>query len=516
MPLTPNQKSIYDLLDPLFSSYKVITIRGDCCCGKNYVCKKYLRKVTKHRAGMEHKPLLVHFDICELCRTLDHRMSSHDTVAYLESLTASRKPGQKTYIYIRRIDSVNEVFCEYGAPLRHLFPFVLARWLEDLPSDVKVLITTNSSFRVENTAAWTLELKMTADDMRFLLQREVNKRRLTTEQLEKIVKISKVQVPGHLYEGLRYARTMTSMSQNAGYNFLDYYKEAYLKASGTPVEAQKDIPKPDPESDLIGLEDLLEQIRIGVLRPMELNHPEIPVKRGIVLSGAPGSGKSSIGRWLAHQLGGKLYLIGGEAGVRGPSFICTFEDTIKEASKNGPSVVFVDDVDTLFGNDDTYRAFLTILDGLDSEKRSNVCVIVTCMSLANVPASLVRGGRLEMCLFTRLPGSDSIRKVVEQGFQKIIRILDGKYGNVSFSDETLRWITVKLIGFNFADIRRCIDDVLRILICGSDARGMSEQFEITVRDLFDKQITQIKQQYEHCGKTESTNIDKDSFMPMYN
>ena len=48
----------------------------------------------------------------------------------------------------------------------------------------------------------------------------------------------------------------------------------------------------------------------------------------------------------------------------GQNLIDSFSRSINLASKNAPAVVFIDDVDVLFQHDDTYRAFLTILDGL--------------------------------------------------------------------------------------------------------------------------------------------------------
>ena len=108
-------------------------------------------------------------------------------------------------------------------------------------------------------------------------------------------------------------------------------------------------------------------------------------------------------------------------GVRGSTLIESFEDTLKKAQENAPAVIFIDDVDTLFTNDDTYRAFLTLLDGMDNAKRTNVCIIVTCMNLGNIPASLLRGGRLEMCLFTKLPTTEHIQRMVRRGLEKITK-----------------------------------------------------------------------------------------------
>src|SRR5690606_38413996 len=113
-----------------------------------------------------------------------------------------------------------------------------------------------------------------------------------------------------------------------------------------------------------------------------------------------------------------------EAGINGSSLIEMFQCTIRKARENAPAVVFIDDGDMLFDHDDTYRAFLTILDGIETNKRHDVCVILTCMNMRKVPASLIRGGRLEMSLITRLPDRKKIQVLLERSLKKMSSILN--------------------------------------------------------------------------------------------
>src|SRR6185503_2625922 len=50
-----------------------------------------------------------------------------------------------------------------------------------------------------------------------------------------------------------------------------------------------------------------------------------------------------------------------------------------------------------------YRYLLTILDGLESESAGRVCVMMTAMDVGNLPPALIRSGRIELWLETRLP-----------------------------------------------------------------------------------------------------------------
>src|SRR5262249_50416111 len=76
------------------------------------------------------------------------------------------------------------------------------------------------------------------------------------------------------------------------------------------------------------------------------------------------------------------------------------------ASRNAPSIIFIDDADVIFGGDresGLYRYLLTKLDGLESASSSRVCVMMTAMEPADLPAASLRSGRVELWLETPRP-----------------------------------------------------------------------------------------------------------------
>src|SRR6185295_11742206 len=90
------------------------------------------------------------------------------------------------------------------------------------------------------------------------------------------------------------------------------------------------------------------------------------------------------------------------------SFYREIQELFDEAKRNAPAVIFIDDSDVMFENSHEtgfYRYLLTMLDGLQSEKAGQVCVMLTAMDVGNLPPALVRSGRIELWLETRMPDS---------------------------------------------------------------------------------------------------------------
>src|SRR6185369_15274329 len=132
----------------------------------------------------------------------------------------------------------------------------------------------------------------------------------------------------------------------------------------------------------------------------------------------PGTGKTTVGRALAHRLKGKFFLIDGTFIAGTNEFYNRISQVFEAAKDNAPSVIFIDDADAIFEDGEErglYRYLLTMIDGLESESAGRVCVMMTAMNVAHLPPALVRSGRVELWLEMKLPDAQA-RTDILSGF----------------------------------------------------------------------------------------------------
>jgi SpoVK/Ycf46/Vps4 family AAA+-type ATPase len=184
----------------------------------------------------------------------------------------------------------------------------------------------------------------------------------------------------------------------------------YLSAHDLVSNVSIEEVRPVDLKDIKGVDDVIEALEAKIALPFE--NPvlaaefDLKPRRGVLLSGPPGTGKTTIGRALARRLKSKFFLIDGTAISGTEGFYETLGRVFEAAAKNAPSIIFIDDADVMFehgGDRGLYRFLLTKLDGLQSASAERICVMLTAMDPASLPPALVRSGRLELWLETRLP-----------------------------------------------------------------------------------------------------------------
>jgi ATP-dependent 26S proteasome regulatory subunit len=249
--------------------------------------------------------------------------------------------------------------------------------------------------------------------------------------------------------------------------------------------------------DLKGMEDVLQAIEANVLLPLEqpdlANELSLRPKRGILLAGPPGTGKTTIGRALAHRIKSKFFLVDGTVIAGTGDFYGQIARIFDAATQNAPAIIFIDDSDVIFESGSElglYRYLLTKLDGLESKSAGQVTLVLTTMDIGSVPPALVRSGRIELWLETRLPDEEARVAILND----VAATLPPAFA--AFDATALAAATEGLSG---ADLRRVVEDG-KLLYAYRRATG---QPAAHLMDYFSEAVNKVRTNKEKYAEAEA-------------
>jgi transitional endoplasmic reticulum ATPase len=350
-------------------------------------------------------------------REVMHSLEGRDPLSVEEAFlaTVERALDGHDLVIVDDLHLVSNVVNRYNAARSHLLDAALTAIMGEAAAWDKKLV-----FGVEDQAPWPVRRRAYTWEIRDLA-------------VEDLAFICRALLPPAIAEGLdcaqihRFAPKLTAQQLNNACRwlarkesvdtarFIEYLRSRQLASNVALEEVQKVDWK-----DLKGVDGVIRELEAKIALPFENDaltaELKLKPKRGVLLAGPPGTGKTTIGRALAHRLKSRFFLIDGTI-VSGS---CDFQEEVEKifeaAKRNAPSVVFIDDADVIFENDGDrgfYRYLLTVLDGLESESAARVCVMMTAMDAGALPAALLRSGRVELWLETRLPDALARASILE-------------------------------------------------------------------------------------------------------
>lgn len=194
-------------------------------------------------------------------------------------------------------------------------------------------------------------------------------------------------------------------------------------------EAVEIVEKKVPDvtyDDVGGLKQEISKVREMIELP--LRHPEIfdrlgiDPPRGVLLHGAPGTGKTLLAKAVANESGSNF------VAINGPEVMSKYvgeaekkiRDLFKEAEENAPTVIFIDEIDAIAPKREEVTGeverrvvaqILALMDGL--KERGKVIVIGATNRPDALDPALRRPGRFDREIELRVPDRDGRSEILQ-------------------------------------------------------------------------------------------------------
>ena len=191
-----------------------------------------------------------------------------------------------------------------------------------------------------------------------------------------------------------------------------------MKVDKAPLESYADIG---------GLEEQVREMKEAVELP--LTNPEIyedigiRAPKGVILYGAPGTGKTLLAKAVANQTSATFLRVVGSELIKkylgeGPKLV---REIFRIADEMAPSIVFIDEIDAVgskrydsssSGEKEVQRTMLELLNQLDGfDSRTDVKVIMATNAIESLDPALIRPGRIDRKIKFPLPDEKTKRKI---------------------------------------------------------------------------------------------------------
>ena len=223
-------------------------------------------------------------------------------------------------------------------------------------------------------------------------------------------------------------------------------------------------------------EDLVEVVDF-LKHPKKYTNIGAKIPKGVLLVGAPGTGKTLLARAVAGEAGVPFFSIAGSEFVEmfvgvGASRV---RDLFAKAKRNSPCIIFIDEIDAVgrqrggagFGGghderEQTLNQILTEMDGFEQE--TNIIVIAATNRPDVLDKALLRPGRFDRRIFVDKPDLEARAKILE------VHTLNKKMSK----NIDLKAIAKKTVGLAGADLENIMNEAA-IFTAKRKHKGITQQ-----------------------------------------
>lgn len=195
--------------------------------------------------------------------------------------------------------------------------------------------------------------------------------------------------------------------------------------------------------------DLLKEINLFWSKADDYKNNNLVHKRGILLEGYPGTGKSSIISILSNEIinnGGIVFKL---MGLRNLSdYISCLRDNFRKLQPDTPIISIIEDIDQYLDLDDT------MLDFLDGKTHINHHVVIaTTNNTEKIPDTFLRPSRLDLKIEIPLPDSKTRfeyfknKNVPDEDIENLVKETE----NLSLADLKELYICIYLLDYSVKD-----------------------------------------------------------------